>query len=153
MTPYVGQGDVELQYLFYQDYIDYCHPNYPDCVTGVTCADCNAGFNPALAVACNLVIWSDEPIIITDTKDPVKMISAITVSPNPTKGFIEVSGIGTGKNIGSVIEMYSVTGELLQEFKWNGIKTNIDLSDYQRGVYVMKIDVNGKKEINKIIKQ
>ncbi len=153
MTPYVQMGDVELQYLFYQDYIDYCHPNYPDCVTGVTCADCDAGFNPALAVACNLVTWSDEPIIITDAEDPAGIVSAINVSPNPTKGIVEVSTTGMGKDIGSVIEIYSVTGELLQQFEWNGSNTAIDMSDYHRGVYVFKIDVNGKKEIKKIIKQ
>ena len=59
LTSYIGGGDIDLGYVFFPDYVDLCHPNHPDCVTGVTCADCDAGFNPHLVVACNLVTFSE----------------------------------------------------------------------------------------------
>ena len=82
LTPYVGQGSIELDYVFDEDYVDYCHPNHPDCVTGVTCSDCDAGFNPHLIVACNLVSFSNVPFLNTGETQ--------TISINP--GFLFVSG-------------------------------------------------------------
>ncbi|MBI9037097.1 MAG: T9SS type A sorting domain-containing protein [Bacteroidales bacterium] len=82
MTQYVAGGSVELGYVFDEDYVDYCHPNHPDCVTGVTCSDCDDGFNPHLVVACNLVSFSDVPFLNTGETQ--------TISINP--GFQFVSG-------------------------------------------------------------
>jgi hypothetical protein len=62
LSPYVPQDNIVLGYVFFKDYVDLCHPNHPDCVTGVTCDDCDDGFNPHLIVACNLVSFSDMPI-------------------------------------------------------------------------------------------
>jgi len=62
ITPYIADENIDMGYVFYEDYVDYCHPNHPDCVTGVTCSDCDAGFNPHLIVACNLVTFSDVPL-------------------------------------------------------------------------------------------
>jgi hypothetical protein len=62
MTPFVAEGDIEMDYVFYENYVDLCHPNHPDCVTGVTCTDCDDGFNPMLDVACNLVVFAENPI-------------------------------------------------------------------------------------------
>ena len=82
MTQFVGAGSIELDYIFDEDYVDYCHPNHPDCVTGVTCSDCDAGFNPHLIVACNLVSFSSSPFLNTGETQ--------TINVNP--GFQFVSG-------------------------------------------------------------
>ena len=82
MTPFVSGGNIELGYIFDEDYVDYCHPNHPDCVTGVTCSDCNAGFNPHLIVACNLISFSNSPFLNTGETQ--------TININP--GFQFVSG-------------------------------------------------------------
>lgn len=88
MTPYVNTGSVAMGYEFDLDYIDECHPNNPDCTTGVTCPNCNDGFNPHLVVACNLISFSDGPIGTTeivgtdgDVYDPTLSFS---VFPNPS---------------------------------------------------------------------
>lgn len=36
----------EFRYEFQPGYTDQCHPNNPYCVSGVTCPDCNDGYNP-----------------------------------------------------------------------------------------------------------
>lgn len=59
MNPFVAGSNITLKYVFYEQYVDLCHPNHPNCITGVTCADCNDGFNPQLEVACNLVVFSN----------------------------------------------------------------------------------------------
>jgi len=82
MTQYVSGGSIELGYVFDEDYVDFCHPNHPDCVTGVTCSDCDAGFNPHLIVACNLVSFSDVPFLNSGETQ------TINISP----GFQFVSG-------------------------------------------------------------
>ncbi|NLN96111.1 MAG: hypothetical protein GX128_08085 [Bacteroidales bacterium] len=59
MNPFIANGNIDLKYVFYEGYVDYCHPNHPDCITGVTCSDCDDGFNPQLEVACYLVLHSN----------------------------------------------------------------------------------------------
>lgn len=59
MNPFVAGSNLTLKYVFYEQYIDLCHPNHPNCITGVTCSDCSDGFNPQLEVACNLVVFSN----------------------------------------------------------------------------------------------
>ncbi len=59
MTPFISAESVNLQYVFFEQYVDLCHPNHPDCISGVTCPDCNDGYNPNLEVACNLVLFSN----------------------------------------------------------------------------------------------
>ena len=49
LTPYVGTT-IDLDYRFHPTYVDNCHPNNPDCVSGSTCADCNDGYNPVYFV-------------------------------------------------------------------------------------------------------
>ncbi|MEO8148300.1 MAG: LamG-like jellyroll fold domain-containing protein, partial [Bacteroidia bacterium] len=61
MSPFVSAGNIALEYKFYSAYLDQCHPNNPNCVTGVTCSDCSDGFNPILDVNCNLVTFFDDP--------------------------------------------------------------------------------------------
>jgi hypothetical protein len=51
LSEYISTGHAELFYQFDPDYLDLCHPNHPDCVNGVTCADCNAPDNPILKVS------------------------------------------------------------------------------------------------------
>ena len=62
MTPYVGDTEVSLSYIFDEDYVDFCHPNNPECVSGVTCPNCDDGFNPHLIVESYLISMGSEPL-------------------------------------------------------------------------------------------
>lgn len=92
MTPFIGPGQVNLGYRFDEDYKDLCHANNPACVSGVTCPDCNDGYNPFLVVACNLITFADGPVgeaTVTGTDgslfDPELVFS---VFPNPSESGI-----------------------------------------------------------------
>ncbi len=154
MTPYVAGQSVELGYIFDEDYVDYCHPNNPDCISGTTCPDCNDGFNPYLAVACNLVVYSDQPLhtgIFTDIEDQfAKEEVNVNVSPNPTSGIVNIAVDGNGYTDGGFIWIYNASGMLMDYMRWNGQSTSVDLSGYQTGMYVITLQTKEGLDVRKI---
>jgi hypothetical protein len=152
MTPYVAEGDIEIDYVFYENYVDLCHPNHPDCVTGVTCDDCNDGFNPMLDVACNLIVFAENPILVgTGNHYPVD--SYFNVRPNPTSGGVEITVVGSAKYQPSFIQLFSSTGNILDSFEWNGQSIMLDLSSHPKGIYILMIQTPDKTEMKKLIIQ
>ncbi len=152
MTPFVSEGDIELGYVFYENYVDYCHPNHPDCVTGVTCTDCNDGFNPVLDVACNLVVFAANPILVGTDQD-YRVDSYFNLRPNPTQGNVEITVVGRAEMQSSTIQLFNTTGKLLEQFSWNGKAVQLDLSNRPKGVYILMIQTPDKTEMKKLVIQ
>lgn len=69
----------------------------------------------------------------------------LSVFPNPTKGIIKVSGSKIDK-----IEVHSISGAMV---KSNFNENQIDLSDLNNGIYLLKITGNDKLVVKKIIKE
>ncbi len=141
---------MELNYIFDTDYIDYCHPNNPDCITGTTCSNCNEGFNPHLIVASHLVSFGDEPLLdndiilsFNDFDNPFRENKFdFTVFPNPSTGrFI----VDTYYELNSKIFIYNINGELITEINNRDIKKShqVDISYAAKGIYFVKV-VNDK---------
>jgi hypothetical protein len=152
LTQFVAAGDLELMYKFYSQYIDQCHPNNPNCVTGVTCSDCNDGFNPTLDVACNLVSFADSPIIIVGREKPVQhQYGLLSVSPNPSSGIFELNSTQAEPYKNSILAIYDNTGKLVERTEWNGEMTKIDLSNQPRGLYLLKIITPNWSDMMKLI--
>lgn len=152
MTPYIAGQNVDLKYVFYENYVDLCHPNHPNCVTGVTCTDCDDGFNPVLDVACNLVVFSDNPLL-TGMDNKLSKTSQINVRPNPASGSIEVYSVGATPMQTSQIELLTIAGKTVSQFTWNGKSLQLDVSQYPRGIYILKIRTNLGSEMKKLILQ
>ncbi|MCB0807285.1 MAG: T9SS type A sorting domain-containing protein, partial [Bacteroidales bacterium] len=154
MTPYIG-GDITLGYVFDEDYVDYCHPNHPDCVTGVTCDDCDDGFNPHLIVACNLVTFADSPVdnatIVAIDKNYYNATSYVTLSPNPSNGLMELAFHGKASFGNGIVSLLDLTGKTLEKFEWYGDTQTLDFSHYQKGVYFVKIEVNENSDVRKVV--
>ena len=157
LTPFIEDQNIDLGYIFYEDYVDYCHPNHPDCVTGVTCADCSAGFNPHLIVACNLIVFSDSPIdngiIVSIDENYYNIGSYITLFPNPSDGMMELSFHGKASFGKAVVSIVGLTGNLLDSFEWYGETTRLNLTNLSKGVYFLKINVNDNIDVRKIVIQ
>jgi len=151
MNGFVPGHDIELRYIFQESYMDLCHPNHPDCVTGVTCIDCMRGFNPALDVACNLVTYSDGPIIIVGDKEYVPSSSVLNVFPNPTTGKFEVSLITLASIRNADIYIFDNTGRPVKQMEWDGQKMTVDLSANSKGIYLLKVVTPDWTESKKII--
>jgi len=152
MTPYVAGHDVEFKYVFYENYVDQCHPNNPNCVTGVTCTNCADGFNPTLDVACNLVVFSTNPLL-TGTDNRNSSVSGYSVRPNPTSGSVEVYAFGSPAKQVYPLELLTMTGTIAGQYAWDGKSIRIDLSGQKRGMYILKISTADKTEMKKLILQ
>ncbi|MCB2220844.1 MAG: T9SS type A sorting domain-containing protein [Bacteroidetes bacterium] len=157
MTPFIEDEDIILGYVFYENYVDYCHPNHPDCVTGVTCADCDDGFNPHLIVACNLVTFADSPVdggqIVAIDEHYYNIGSFITLYPNPTNDNMELTFHGEASFGKAVVTVMSLTGGTIDQFEWYGETTVLDFNNYQKGVYFVKIKVGDEVDVRKVVVQ
>jgi len=150
MTPFVSGGVVDLGYVFFENYVDYCHPNHPDCVTGVTCSDCSDGYNPHLEVACNIVVFSGSPILNVPVR---KGIPEFIVRPNPSNGVFNIYVAGSSVFENATISLYNATGLRMDNFNWSGEATSLDYSGLPKGVYIMILQSAGRQEIKKLIIQ
>lgn len=79
-------GEALLDYNV-QAYTNLCRPNNPNCVAGVTCADCNYNYNghtePYYAVASHLVYYRRNPLSgVVDRRDTAPGLEMRT-TPNP----------------------------------------------------------------------
>ncbi|MCX6270907.1 MAG: peptide-N-glycosidase F-related protein [Bacteroidetes bacterium] len=138
MTPYISSGTAELRYVFFPDYLDLCHPNNPNCVTGVTCTDCSDGFNPALDVACNMVVFADAPII-NSVPSQYDQSSNIRIYPNPGHGIVNLFSTKPGKYSSSTITITNPSGNVIKQISWDGKNTAIDLSGQAAGIYFIMV--------------
>jgi hypothetical protein len=79
-----------------------------------------------------------------------ELAEMLKLYPNPTKGNITIL-LSTREK--SNISMYDINGRLL----FNAVKTTsnytLDLSGYNTGIYILKINVNGSEIIRKVIKE
>ena len=153
LTPYISNEEINIDYVFFEDYVDYCHPNHPDCVTGQTCADCSAGFNPMLVVASNLVVFSNQPIITGIQAQELNLQAMIKLSPNPSDGQVDISVITRYQDVDGLVQLFDMSGNLLFQEHINRIKTHFDFSSYPAGIYVVNVEANEQHENFKLIIQ
>lgn len=153
LTPYISGGTMNIDYVFYENYVDYCHPNHPDCVSGVTCADCNDGFNPHLVVASNLIVFTNEPVTTGIEEHKLDTKSMISLSPNPGNGLFTVSVITRAENVDGTLKVYGSNGNLLNEHHLSRIKNEFNYTKFPAGVYILEVNANGSNERFKYVKQ
>ena len=153
LTPWLSFPDVNLKYEFFPGYIDYCHPNHPDCVTGVTCINCLDTWNPEIDVAGGVVTFSND-LIITSIKEVVAFQDLkIKIEPNPSNGQFTFSTSGRNTFEKADVTIYDLTGKMVHKFSWNGKKTFVDLSGYQKGMYILTVSTPDGIKTEKLIIQ
>ncbi len=152
LTPFVATNSIALKYVFYEQYIDQCHPNNPNCVTGSTCTDCNDGFNPQLDVACHIVNFFDAPPPNPEILEITELINkyAIEVYPNPSNGIFNISSDNKLDKV-STVEIYNLMGNAVMKFQWKGENTAFNLSNLAKGIYIMKISNKDVLAVKKLI--
>ena len=157
LAPYIGEDDILLGYVFEEDYVDLCHPNHPDCITGVTCSNCDDGFNPHLIVACNLVSFSDMPLdggaMVSVDEPGFDLASQILLYPNPSDGNMTLELQGHKGFDEATVSIISLTGKVYDEFFWHGETRQLNLTAYAKGVYFVKIMTDAGTAMRKVIIQ
>lgn len=153
MTSYIGQGSVTMDYVFDEDYTDLCHANNPNCVSGVTCPDCNDGFNPHLIVASYLITNGDAPLDqVTNTEDVLNETGlAFNVFPNPASGIlnIEIQAV-TNK---MEVRLFNSIGQLAKVVQQDlpSSKLTVDVSGLPWGVYTVEVRTSEGIGVRKVI--
>jgi len=149
LTPWISTPDLELEYEFYPGYVDLCHPSHPDCVSGVTCPDCNSTYNPVIRVAGGLVTYSNSPLI-TSAKKPLNIFK-FELSPNPTTGIVHLSSFGTPLDHKAKIQVLNIAGSCQAEYEWDGDNKSIDLSMFPKGTYLLRVITDTNTDTQKLI--
>ncbi len=77
-----------------------------------------------------------------------KQLNELNIYPNPTKDFVTIKG-----KANTIYTIYDYTGKLIFTKKANTTNTNIDLSELNSGVYLMRATLNDTTSFSKIIKR
>lgn len=152
-TGYIGNGDYDLSYIFMESYVDNCHANNPSCVSGVTCNDCNDGYNPIYYVDAVIISYSDVPLLSDDYAAPpplptgifdhYDMEYALRAYPNPSGGRFRLE---TPDDIGDSarIRVVSVDGAQHKFYYFNSAAEiaafDFDLSSLAPGNYFLQLE-------------
>ena len=87
--------------------------------------------------------------VITTIMDPIKL-NQVQFFPNPTTGLVTVHDKNETFQP-SLLAVYSAQGQLMQEIPLLDRQRQIDLSDYSKGMYIVKITRERSVGIQKIM--
>lgn len=137
LSEYLTAGQAELFYQFDPTYLDLCHPNHPDCVSGVTCTECAAPDNPVLRVAGKVISFSnDEDMFLGVNPVEIQPAFEANIYPNPAKQQLTIS---TNYEKGSVsVLVLNMVGQEVMYFTVEGQRT-LDVSHLPAGIYTFKM--------------
>ena len=120
--------------------------------------------NTQLLNTASIIFDFNSPIVTNTTLNTIYENSPNNISsynkndafvqlyPNPTSNNITLQTKTELKN--TSITLYDVTGKLIKQYNLKSfLKTNLDLSQLDNGIYLFEISHNGKSQMNKIIKQ
>ena len=153
LTDYLSAGHCELFYQFEPDYVDQCHPNYPDCADGQnSCPHCSDPDNPILRVSGSVVSYTNNGGTLTHVKvypelnqDPFE----VTITPNPAN---ERLTIQTDYELGKLsVHIVNAFGVEVRGFVMDK-ECSIDVSSLPAGIYFVNV-IGGKVVTKKIIIQ
>lgn len=135
---------VSFKYVFDESYVDLCHPNHPDCETGLTCDDCNDTHNPSYYVSGNLIEYlkqpATDPVSIFNAKFPIDDLN-INVYPTVGNGEIKVDFDFDFEE--ATLEVVGVNGRTISMYVFyntNALKERtFDFSHLNSGVYFVRV--------------
>ncbi|MFK8061195.1 MAG: FG-GAP-like repeat-containing protein [Polaribacter sp.] len=79
--------------------------------------------------------------------------NSLRLSPNPAVSNIVLSSTQISFSLNDKFKIYACTGKLIATSNITSQETNIDISKYARGLYILKASINGKNKTFKIIKK
>ncbi len=153
LDDYLVDGHVDLLYEFDPTYVDQCHPNYPDCVSGQnSCPNCDNSSNPILKVSGKVVTYSHYTDILTEVPEQPDVDAdpfTVTITPNPAKDNLTIT-TDYEKGRASVV-FISPQGAKVRGFSMQG-STTVDVSDLPSGIYFVHV-IGGKVVTRKVVIQ
>jgi len=156
MTAYIKEDAVNLNYRFFEDYVDLCHPNHPDCETNTPPqCDCSAGFNPHLIVASSLISFANQPLEARNEMIGIEdfTLAGFQLYPNPTNTTALLTLEESYSN--AAIEVINNLGKMvwIKQLSNTSINQQIELNlkDLTKGIYLVKVTTESTKGIRKLV--
>lgn len=153
LDEYLANGQADLLYEFDPSYVDQCHPNYPDCVSGQnSCPNCDNSNNPILRVSGKLVTYSHNTDILTEVPELPDVDAEpfqVIITPNPARDNLTIT-TDYEKGKASVVFINS-QGVKVRGFSMKGSAT-VNVSDLPSGIYFVHV-IGGQVVTRKVIIQ
>lgn len=159
LTALAEDERLQMKFIFEEGYVDECHPNNPECVSGVTCTDCMDTYNPQYYIASYLVSYYDKMYDSLPDVANERLASReelhFTAYPNPATDRFFVQTYGeTGRG---TLQVIGLDGKVWHNYMFNsGVELNgmeFPVWDMPQGVYVVRIQTEHKNGIYKIVVQ
>ena len=77
----------------------------------------------------------------------------VSIYPNPTKGHLVVKILNFTDGHNGTLAIYTTSGQEVLSSRISSESTELDLSSYSNGVYIMRIRIDGEDKSWKIIKE
>ncbi|MEL6698994.1 MAG: discoidin domain-containing protein [Bacteroidota bacterium] len=160
LETYRPQGTINLMYRFDSSYVDYCHVNNPNCISGVTCNNCNDGYNPFYQVSANIITYYDSitptaPEVRTQTEAVVGTQFDFEIVPNPATQSIELVVAGTNALLSwSLMDLSGrviMGNESMTSQALNG--KVLDISSLPAGLYMVRMVSGNEVMTKRLIKE
>jgi|GEM_PF-212227 len=156
MTDYIEEDAVDLNYRFYEDYVDLCNPNHPNCESNTPPqCDCSAGFNPHLIVASSLISYGKQPLALADEIIGIEdfTLKGFQLYPNPTNEIAILTFDDAYKK--ATIEITNNLGKMVYAEQFSNITTNykatLNLKNFAKGIYIVSILTERGKGVKKLV--
>ena len=164
LSAFKNSSSIELDYKFQSNYRDFCHPNNPNCISGSTCADCNAGYNPHYNVDVHAAFFGNEPMAYGVNNRIIEFSTAIeesaseynfTLFPNPNNGRFHIQIENFNSQVSGAL--YSVDGTQHKRYSFSSVEElegfEFDISNLESGVYFLELTDNTSKGFKRIVLQ
>ena len=77
----------------------------------------------------------------------------VVIFPNPTKGFLQIDFRGKAETLSVNYRLTEISGKYVTGGTTDDASLTLDMSSYASGVYLLRIEIEGKSETYKIIKE
>ena len=133
---------------------------YPELTTGGATGSANPGVFNSTAPDGSLTVkfYSDQGLVASGWNATISCTGTLGIEdadfldysyfPNPTTGKVTIKS----KDAITDVTVYNVQGQLLFSQKMNELTTNVDISQFAKGTYFFKLQINGKGVNFKILK-
>lgn len=140
-TPYKDEA-FTFEYEFQPSYIDACHPNSSSCVSGITCPNCNDGYNPFYQVGGFMIYKSNTPMnLLTPVAVEEVPEYELQLFPNPSTHYFTLTLDQEMQDF--VVEVQDVSGKSYKRYYFNHsdelMHYSFDISAMTAGTYFVKV--------------
>lgn len=153
LAPLFTGGPMQFVYRFQESYVDLCHPNNPDCVNGVTCSDCNDGYNPFYPVSAYLISKGNAPMTVGISSPAPVTEYQLGISPNPAHGHFNLH---LDRDMGPcVATLHDITGGTLKTWFFPS-REQLQAHTFQvdglaAGTYFVKVQSEKAHTVGKVV--